>query len=291
MRVALFSKAFQKGYEVPVGSVINKLRQLGSEVWIYRPFSEFLATQGQLYEYDGFFTGHDDLPRDVDFLISIGGDGTLLASVSIVRDSGIPIAGINSGRLGFLSSIASAEAEQLLDELISGHYECSERTLLQLDNPWGVFLSDYHCALNEITLQKRGAPLMLTHVYCNGEFLNTYWSDGLIISTPTGSTAYSMSVGGPIVLPRSGTFIISPISPHNLNVRPLVIPDDCVLELQTESRAKRFILTLDSMSEESDCGHIIRLSRAPFTIRLLESSLGYFATLRGKLMWGADKRN
>ncbi|MDD4031879.1 MAG: NAD kinase [Bacteroidales bacterium] len=290
MKIALYSKAFQKGYEVSVGSIMNKLHRCGAEVLIYAPFRDFLESSGQVYSFDAVYTGHHDLPRDVDFLLSIGGDGTLLSSVSVVRDSMIPIAGINSGRLGFLSSISSSGAERLIDDLQSGNYVYSDRSLIQLDNPWGIFQSDFNCALNEVTLQKRGTPLMLTHVYCNGDFLNTYWSDGLIISTPTGSTAYSMSVGGPVIMPQAEAFVISPISPHNLNVRPMVIPNDSILEMKTESRTQRFITTIDTLSEETDCSREIKLSLAPFRIRLIESSLGYFSTLRAKLMWGADKR-
>ena len=290
--VALYSKAFYKGYMVSVSEIMDKLAALDTDVYMYLPLYQYLTENGHPpVRVKGFFSKHSELPAETDFLISLGGDGTLLTALSIVRDSGIPVAGINSGRLGFLSSTSQAEYEGLLNQLHNGTAPIEERSLIQWDNEEGQAGSDgYHVALNEITLQKFGTPLMTTHVYYNDEFLNSYFSDGIIMATPTGSTAYSLSTGGPILTPDARNFIISPICAHNLNVRPLVIPDDAVLTLRTECRNKRFIITLDAFSLTCDSAQTIRVKKAPFSLRLIKPTQGYFATLREKLMWGADAR-
>ncbi len=290
--VALFSKAFYKGYMVSVDEIMDKLARFDTDVYMYLPLYQYLTDNGHPpVRVKGFFSRHSELPPETDYLISLGGDGTLLTALSIVRDSGIPVAGINSGRLGFLSSTSQAEYEALLDGLKNGTAPIEERSLIEWVNEEGQMGPDgYNVALNEITIQKFGTPLMTTHVYYNNEFLNSYFSDGVIMATPTGSTAYSLSTGGPILTPDAQTFIISPICPHNLNVRPLVIPDNAQLMLRTECRNKRFIITLDSFSLICDSSQTIQVRKAPFSLRLVKPSQGYFATLRDKLMWGADAR-
>ena len=243
------------------------------------------------FSFSGFFDHHSNIPKDIEFLICIGGDGTFLEAITYIRDSSIPLVGINSGRLGFLANIAGCEADQIIDYLVSTEYSIEDRALLEFSSEQQVF-SDFPFALNECTIQKAGSSLSTIHVTINGEYLTSYWADGLIISTPTGSTAYSLSVGGPIVTPQCTNFIITPIAAHNLNVRPLVIPDTARLSLSVEGRTDNFLATLDSRSTKCNINNKINISKAPFTIRMIKlPQINFYSTLRNKLMWGADKRN
>jgi NAD+ kinase len=292
MKIAIFGKQFSDHFNDVVYSLLTKLTERKAELYIHRNFCEYMVTEKQFsFEYKGFYDNSENLPKDVRCLICIGGDGTFLEAITHIRDSGIPIVGINSGRLGFLTNIAGSEMEKSLDDLLSDHYSIDERSVLQLTSPQTHF-SEFPFALNECTIQKNGPSLMTIHVYCDDVFLNSYWTDGLIIATPTGSTAYSLSVGGPIVTPHSRVFIISPIAPHNLNVRPLIIPDTSILTLTVEGRSNTFLTTLDSRSAISDLKTEITLSKAPFSVRMIRRPcIDFYTTLRNKLMWGADKRN
>jgi NAD+ kinase len=239
----------------------------------------------------GLFNSHTDLPDNADMIFSIGGDGTFLETVSLVREKGIPIVGINSGRLGFLATISQEKLLGSLDVILSKKFSVEERTLLKLDFP-GAKKEDFNYALNEVSIEKVGSTMITIHAYVNGEFLNSYWADGLIISTPTGSTAYSLSVGGPIVIPGSNDIIISPISPHNLTVRPLVIPDKDELTLRVDGRDEKYIASVDSRSVILSNKTEVRVKRAEFKIKILKlKGHSYYSTLRNKLMWGVDKRN
>lgn len=227
-----------------------------------------------------------------DMLVSIGGDGTILESARMVGDSGIPILGINNGRLGFLSSTPLEEASQAIGHVLAGQYSVEQRSLIELitdDAPTG----SGNFALNELTVHKSNRSSMIViHAYLDGSFLNTYWADGLIVATPTGSTGYSLSAGGPIVSPTSESFIISPIAPHNLNVRPLVLPDTHVITLEVEGRASDHLVSLDSLSRPLRPGVRLELRKAAFTVGLVRfSPEDFFNTLRNKLMWGIDRRN
>ena len=222
-------------------------------------------------------------------MISIGGDGTFLHSVRIIRNTMIPIVGINAGRLGFLANVSMQETDRAIEQLLTGACTYEERVLLQLDSDLPID-DGYPCALNEITIQKNDNTLLSIHAWCNDEYLTTYWSDGLIISTPTGSTAYSLSVGGPIVSPECRNFILSPIAPHNLHERPLVLPDSVTLRFRPESRAGSVRISLDSRIVQcaADTGFTVR--RADHVLRVIKGN-SFFASLRSKLMWGIDKRN
>jgi NAD+ kinase len=227
-----------------------------------------------------------------DFAITLGGDGTFLDGMRYLYSQSIPILGINTGRLGFLTSFSLTESEQLLPGILQNDFFIEERTLIELTAPVNFF-KDCNKALNEFTIQKTDSSSMITiHTYVNDELLNTYWADGLIVATPTGSTAYSLSCGGPIVMPESGNFIITPIAPHNLNVRPIVIPDEVTIKLKIESRSEHILIALDSYSQiVSDTTEII-LQKAPGKLQIIRpSSYTFFTTLRNKLMWGVDKRN
>jgi len=224
-------------------------------------------------------------------MLSIGGDGTFLETVTIVQKHGIPIAGINAGRLGFLSNIPATEIESSLDAILQDQYSIEHRSLISLRLSVGK-MNGFCCALNDVSLQKKYSSMITIHAYLNDVLLNSYWADGLIISTPTGSTAYSMSVGGPIVTPDSNNFIISPLAPHNLAVRPVIVPDNNTIRLKVNSSESCYILSLDSRTEIFDTDVEVLIQRADFTIKTIRiKGYTFYDTMRNKLMWGVDKRN
>jgi NAD+ kinase len=224
-------------------------------------------------------------------MVSVGGDGALLNSINIIRDSGVPVVGINIGRLGFLANVAKEHINTFIEKLLAEEIEFEERTLINLTTN-GLSNLSFPYSLNDVVIRKITAGLMTVHSWCDDEYLNTYWADGLIVATPTGSSAYSMSVGGPIVAPQSRNFIISPIAAHSLSVRPLVIPDDVTLKFKVECREDngRFALSLDWKTIECDIDTEIVLKRAEFKIKIAKLA-SFYTTLRNKLMWGVDKRN
>lgn len=292
MKIAIFGKQFNDNFNTIVYSLLLKLSTNKIDLFIHRSFFEYLVNQKKFsFEFSGFYDNCENLPGDIDFLISIGGDGTFLEAITYIRDTGIPIIGINSGRLGFLANIAGSEVDKSIDDLLSKNYTIDERCILELSSSQPLF-PDFPFALNECTIQKNGSSLITIHVYSDGVFLNSYWTDGLIVATPTGSTAYSLSVGGPIVTPQSHAFIISPIAPHNLTVRPLIIPDLSSLTLIVEGRTNSFFVTLDSRSVICELKTEITLSKASFPVRMIKlPQIDFYTTLRNKLMWGVDKRN
>ncbi len=241
----------------------------------------------------GLFAGPGDLLSGrYDFLMTLGGDGTILSAITLVRDSDIPIVGINLGRMGFLASIEKRYIARALDQLIGKQYSLEQRSLLQLRSEPALF-GDFPYALNDFTLLKFASASMITvHAYLDDIFLNTYWADGLIVATPTGSTGYSLSCGGPIVFPDTENFVLTPVAPHNLNVRPIVISDRSVLRFTFEGRSRDYLCTLDSRKETISHGCKLEVRKAPFCIRLLRLHGNPFTeTLRSKLIWGLDSRN
>jgi NAD+ kinase len=292
MKVAIFGRPFAKTFKDYILRFFDNLRQHNITILVHQDFYQFLINEIYLSPKNiETFKKHFELKSDTDLLFSIGGDGTILDAITFVRDSGIPIVGINTGNLGFLASIAKDEIDNALEAIYTKNYTIEERTLLKLESPATVF-HDFPYGLNEIAVQKIDSAMIKVHVYIDGEFLNTYWADGLIISTPTGSTAYSLSVGGPIIIPDSGNFIISPISPHNLTVRPIVLPDSSKLQLKLESRAVNYIASIDHRSVVINNTMDLKIEKADFKIKLLKlNTTSFYKTLRNKLMWGADKRN
>ena len=292
MKVAIFGRPFDKSFKDYILRFFRNLVNHNTAILVHQEFYNFLINEINLApENIKTFRKYHELDRDTDLMFSIGGDGTILDAITLIKDSGIPIVGINTGNLGFLASIAKEEIENALEAIYTGDYTIEERTLLKLESPATVF-DDFPYGLNEIAVQKIDSTRIKVHVYIDGEFLNTYWADGLIISTPTGSTAYSLSVGGPIIIPNSGNFIISPISPHNLTVRPIVLPDSSKLQLKLESRAVNYIASIDHRSVVINNIMDLKIERADFKIRLLKlNNTSFYKTLRNKLMWGADKRN
>lgn len=292
MKIAIYGRPFSSGFEKNIKALFVLLEKYGVEYYIHEPFYQFLLKKEKLsFQKAGAFKTHDDIIGNADIMFSIGGDGTFLEAVSIVQDYGIPIVGINTGRLGFLADISPEHIEDSLSAILNGQYKVEDRSLVELDLinlPWEGFT----CALNEVSIQKRYSTMITIHTYLDDTYLNSYWADGLIVSTPTGSTAYSMSVGGPIVTPDSNNFIISPMAPHNLTIRPVIVPDHKLIRIEVESRDNSFLLTLDSRTEIIEGEVQLRLKRADFTIKTLRiKDATFYNTLRNKLMWGVDKRN
>jgi NAD+ kinase len=292
MKIALFGKKFNDDFKPVILALLSKLAHHHAEVFIYQPFYDFVNCQvNPSFTFTGYFTHHSNLPKDMDVMISIGGDGTFLEAITLIRDYSIPLVGINSGRLGFLANIAAQDADLAMEKLFDRNYSIENRNILELKSNHNYF-SDFPFALNECTIQKVGSGLITIHVTINDEYLSSYWADGIIVSTPTGSTAYSLSLGGPIVTPQSNIFLITPIAAHNLNVRPLVIPDDAVLKLSVEGRSNKFLATLDSRSTECEIENEITIAKANFKVQMIKlPQTDFYSTLRNKLIWGADKRN
>ena len=293
MKVAIYGRNFEDSFNDSILSLFEILESNKAEIIIYKAFYNFIKSKVKIDIPDiNFFTKPEDIKKDFDILLSIGGDGTFLESIIFIKDSKIPIAGINSGRLGFLANISKNEMKSALKKILKKSYSFEERELIQLETENKLF-GDYNFALNELTVQKKDSSSMITvHVYSKGKFLNTYWVDGLIISTPTGSTAYSLSAGGPIVVPSAQNFIITPLAPHNLTVRPLVVPNNQELTLKVEGRDKNFLISLDHRYETLTSSIELKIKKAKFTIRMLKhDDRTFFSTLREKLMWGVDKRN
>ncbi|HEY4798148.1 MAG TPA: NAD kinase [Bacteroidia bacterium] len=292
MTIAIYGRKLGSGASLnALRTLLLKLEKAKVKVLFYQPFLEEIKKRIKLKSSQTFST-HKDLEGKVKFLFSLGGDGTLLDTVTLIRDSEIPVMGINTGRLGFLSSISIDEIEAAVDAVLKGHYVPDKRTLLEL-NVKGNYFSGCRYALNEITVQKADSSSMITiHASLNGKFLNTYWADGLITSTPTGSTAYSLSCGGPIVMPDSDNFVITPVAPHNLNVRPVIISSNDVLTLEIEGRNPNYLVSLDSRSETIASSVKLSIKKADFLISLVKlHNHDFLSTLRNKLMWGIDKRN
>lgn len=293
MRVAIYGRYIKDTHFSFVKKLLQKLYEAEvSKIIVFENISEKFIEYDEKKQIEIFSTHTHLCEHHIDFLFSLGGDGSLLDTLTLVKNSGIPIIGINMGRLGFLSGIQTDEIEEAIEAIKQKKYYIDERTLLSVSTK-NNDLKDTNFALNEVTINNAHTSSMLTvHVYINNEFLNSYWADGLIISTPTGSTAYSLSCGGPIILPDSSNFIINPIAPHNLNVRPLVIPDSAVLKLIPESRQGKVLLSLDSRSITVNNSEEITISKEKFTIKLLRlNKHSFLTTLRNKLKWGTDSRN
>lgn len=293
MRIGIFGKNIHSEFIASLNNIFTALKCRRNAIALYQPFAEYLKTKYDIDPgIDAYYNTSEELKNTTDLLFSIGGDGTFLEAASLVGESRIPIVGINIGRLGFLADISQGEIGYAIEQILDGHYRLEERSLLELVKPNNLFLQ-YNYALNEITFHKIDSSSMITiHAYINDEYLNTYWADGLIISTPTGSTAYSLSVNGPIVSPDSSVFVLSPIASHNLTVRPIVIPDGNELSFEIEGRSEHFLTSLDSRSMITDVQTRIKIRKAGFKLRIIKlREHDFYSTLRGKLMWGVDKRN
>ncbi len=294
MQVVVYSTILKDKDKIYVQELFDVLHEANINAYVYEPYLKQL--QGKIKfqrDVDGF-VGHVDFTMDkrFDCVIALGGDGTMLAATSEVRDSNVPIMGINLGRLGFLASIEKRRIREAIDLLKKGRFTLDERSLLHLDSNVPLF-GDMPFALNDCTILKRDTSSMITiHTYINGGYLNTYWADGVIIATSTGSTGYSLSCGGPIVFPRSENFVITPVAPHNLTARPVVISDNSVVSFEIEGRADNFLCTLDSRFETITAATQLAIRKCDFTVKLIElPDTDFMKTIRGKLLWGKDSRN
>jgi NAD+ kinase len=292
MQVALYSRGFITEDISNIRLLLEELQRAEIEAIIYEPFYRTLQQHIPFESVPLLFSSAEDLPGKIDFLMSLGGDGTLLDTVCYVRDTNIPVIGINFGRLGFLASIGKEEIHALVKALLNRTYVVDQRSLLHLDANIPLF-GDVPYALNEFTIHKKDTSAMVKiHTYLNGEFLNTYWADGLIVATPTGSTGYSLSCGGPIVFPDAGNFVITPVAPHNLNVRPIIVPNNNIISFEVEGRSDQFLCTLDSRMETIDNTVQLAIKKEEFKLSLLRlDDSNFLHTLRNKLLWGIDARN
>jgi len=302
MKIGVFGHECKEDQMYVIKDLFEKLNGWKADVYVQSLFLDFLQNQ---YGYNPEIMGViSDTGMDLDIALSIGGDGTFLRTVLQINKQNIPVLGINIGRLGFLADISRSQIDETLDELFRGSYKIEERSLLQVEigeterenrrdacipGPFNGF----NYALNEIAISKRESSSMITiHTYLNDDYLTSYKADGLLIATPTGSTAYSMSANGPILLPQNRNFVLSPVAPHSLNVRPIVIPDDYTITLQVESRTHSFLVSLDGRSEDMPAGIRLKIKKADFRTRLVKRfNQTFYQTLREKLMWGADGRS
>jgi NAD+ kinase len=292
MKVAIYGRAIAQKEIKHFEHLLDVINSNSIEAIIYEGFNDFLSQKRNIKTALNTFTLHENLHTKVDVLLSIGGDGTILDSVSFIKDSGIPIVGINFGRMGFLAATSNDDIENAIKALLNKSYTVVERELVEVCCDKALFGTE-NFGLNEFTLQRKNTSSMINiDVFINNEHLNTYWADGLIVATPTGSTGYSLSCGGPIVYPNSQSFIITPVAPHNLNVRPMVVPNDVELRFEVSGRGNRFLATLDTRVQNIDNTYKISLKKAPFTIKLIRlDNKTFINALRTKLLWGLDKRN
>ena len=292
MRIGLFGKSLSDKNVVYLKQLLKKLNNSNIQFSFYKPYFDLVSHKFSIEGDVSMFHDHSTLQQQADILFSIGGDGTLLDTLSLIRDSGMPILGVNLGRLGFLSSISRDEILPAIDHLVKGNYRLDKRTLLNLVTNKGIE-DELNYALNDMTIIKKDSTsLIVTHVYVDGEYLNSYWADGLIIATPTGSTAYSLSSGGPILTPGSENFVITPIAPHNLTIRPIVISDKSEIRIKVEGRDKKYLVSLDSRAFDIDSSVELIIKKEDFHVNLIQiAEKNFFSTIRDKLKWGLDVRN
>ncbi|MBL7827130.1 MAG: NAD kinase [Saprospiraceae bacterium] len=293
MRVLVFGKQFKEKDQPFVQELFDSLFREAVEVMAYGPYLRDI--HGKIHfsgVCDSFESYADFQNQRIDFVIVLGGDGTMLAAVTLVRDTCVPMLGINLGRMGFLATIDKQHIRDAVEKLVANQFAILERTMLYLESHPPLF-DEMPYALNDCTLLKRDTSSMITiHTFLNGDYLNSYWADGIIIATPTGSTGYSLSCGGPVVFPGSGNFVITPVAPHNLNVRPIVISDESVISFEIEGRGENFICTLDSRFELINSHHQIAVRKNDFPVRLVQlRDITFLNTIREKLGWGEDIRN
>ncbi|TAE17297.1 MAG: NAD kinase [Bacteroidetes bacterium] len=291
MKIALHGRNFKPEAQPYIAQMLKQLQQRGAELSISKTFAEFLHPLELFPDDCHLYHTHEDLGNP-DFFLSFGGDGTLLEAVTHVGERQTPIVGINTGRLGFLANTSPNELNAMIDCLYKGYYTFDDRLLISVISDEDIF-EGINFGLNEFAITKRDTSSMIVvHTYLNGEYLNSYWADGLIVSTPTGSTGYALSCGGPVVMPQSNLFIVAPVSPHNLNVRPLIVADDSVISFSIEGRSKNFLVSLDSRSKVIDSSVQIAVRRERFKARLVKlQEHNFLNTLRHKLSWGLDTRN
>ncbi len=289
-RVAIYSKDSKTKTREGVNRLVNEFCRRGIKMLIYSSQEDsVICPEGELIEQFSDLAETAVLP---DMVLSVGGDGTFLETVLKVKDFGIPIAGVNTGRMGFLANIPDEEINHSIDMLCNGEYDIIERCLLEISQPEGLFEGNSSSALNEITVQKADLSMITVNVYVDETYLNTYWSDGLIVSTATGSTAYNLSVGGPILSPEDESIIILPMAPHNLTIRPIILSVESRIRMVIEGRSREYMVTCDSRSARLPFSREISIVKSPGKLKtVMLKGMDFYSTLRNKLMWGADRRN
>lgn len=292
MKIAIYSRGLEENQHKEINLLLHELEKHDVEPVFFQDFFNSFYSAVNLKTKYSTFNSSADLDESIDCIISLGGDGTLLDTVTLVRDKGTPVLGINYGRLGFLANLGKGELQVAVEALVNHTYVIDKRTMLHLDANVPLF-GEVPYALNEFTLLKKDSSSMIKiHTYLNGEFLNTYWADGLIVATPTGSTGYSLSCNGPVVFPESGSFVITPVAPHNLNIRPIVVPDNNIISFEVEGRTDGFLCTLDSRREFVTKEIQLAVRKEEFGINLIRlNENNFLQTLRNKLSWGLDVRN
>jgi NAD+ kinase len=294
MKIAIFGQSYQNSSATIIERLFSFFDKKKVQLVVENKYLSILKDNGLIFKDYQIFFSYKDLNKSFDMLISIGGDGTFLRAATLVRNSGIPILGINAGRLGFLATVQQENIESSLQSIFDNKFTISKRTLLSLTcTPKLDEIKELNFAMNEVTVSRKDTTSMITiETYLNGEYLNSYWADGLIISTPTGSTGYSMSCGGPIVTPDANSLVITPIAPHNLNARPLVIPDNTTVKLRVSGREENYLVSLDSRIASVKNETVLIVKKTPYKINMIEiPEETFLKTLRNKLLWGEDKRN
>jgi len=294
MKIGIYGQYYQEDTGNHIITLLQELRLHNVEVYIEENYLAIIENIFVLQDVYKTFGSFHDLDSSFDMVISVGGDGTILRTILFVRDLNIPILGINTGRLGFLATVKKEEIKQAIQEIVNKKYSVVDRSLLQIETlPKLNEFKELNFALNEITVSRKNTTSMITvSTWLNDEYLTSYWADGLIISTPTGSTGYSLSCGGPVITPDTDSLVLTPIAPHNLNARPLVIPDDMTIKLKVSGREDKYLVSLDSRIATLTSDMEVIIKKAPFKIRMVElMEESFFKTLRKKLLWGEDRRN
>jgi NAD+ kinase len=292
MNVAIYGRKLNRQTISVFEDVFNLLERFNWRPVLEQELKEQLIKKGNIGSHYDTFKDHRDLKSGIDMAFSVGGDGTFLKTVNYIRESGVPILGINTGRLGFLANINPEKMEEMFSMVQEKRYSFQKRSMLRIHTEDDLFGED-NLALNEMTLHKKDTSSMITvHASLDGNYLNSYWADGLIVGTPTGSTAYNLSCGGPIITPGCQVHILTPIAPHNLNVRPMVVPDHLPVKLQVEGRERRYLISLDSNTKSIPQGTEITVSKAEFMINVIRfENANFLDTIRNKMNWGMDSRN
>lgn len=292
MRIAVYGRPFNDSAAIPfIQQVFDSLSQHNVEVYVHQQLNDYLSGKINTVTYK-VLKKDDQIKGLIDLFLTLGGDGTLLDMVALIHDSGVPVIGINFGRLGFLASVNKSDIGAAIHAVVNKQFTLDSRGLLSIESDEDI-LGDNNFALNDITIHKRDDSAMITtHMFLDGEFLNSYWGDGMIIATATGSTAYSLSCGGPIIFPQSNGIVVTPVSPHNLNVRPIILPDSSILSFEVECRSNNYLLSCDSRTTVVDRPIKFHVRKAAFELNLIRlNNESYLSTLRNKLLWGLDARN
>ena len=293
-KVAIYAQSYTISSEKEINILLEILHKNAVEIVFEEQFHNLLFENKSISKKYPTFSHFNDLSNAFDFMFTLGGDGTILRAVTYIRDLNIPILGINTGRLGFLATVRKDEIEASINLLMNDEYSIQERSLLEVEvTPKTKEISEINFALNDVTVARRNTTSMIgVKTFLNNEYLTNYWADGLIIATPTGSTGYSLSCGGPVVLPNSKNFVVTPIAPHNLNARPIIMADNTIIDLEVSAREEEFLISLDSRISSAPKDTKVRIKKASFTVKsILLKNQSYLKTLRGKLLWGEDTRN